>query len=242
LPSGVQFCLDMAGFTTFVLLMGRLGTTKLAATNIAFNINTLAFMPMIGFGIAVSVLVGQQLGRDRPDLAERSAYSGFHLTFLYMGSIAAAYVLVPEIFLKPFGAQADPESFEPVRRIALVLLRFVAVFSLFDTMNIIFASAIKGAGDTRYVMFMIVAVSFGVLVAPSYVGLVLFDGGIYVGWTIASVYISILGLSFLRRFLGGKWKTMRVIEEAGLPVPTTYPEAPTTESLCGGEPCEPANE
>ncbi len=242
LPSGAQFCLDMAGFTAFVLLMGRLGTTRLAATNIAFNINTLAFMPMIGFGIAVSVLVGQQLGRDRPGLAERSAYSGFHLTFVYMALIATSYVVVPGLFLKPYAAQAEPTTFEPVRRIALVLLRFVAVYSLFDTMNIIFASAIKGAGDTRYVMFMIVIVSFLGLVAPSYVALVLLGGGVYVGWTIASIYISILGLAFLRRFLGGKWKSMRVIEETGPTLPTTFPEAPATESLCGGEPCGPGRE
>jgi MATE family multidrug resistance protein len=44
-PSGVQFLLDMSGFTAFVLLVGRLGTVNLAATNIAFNINTLAFLP-----------------------------------------------------------------------------------------------------------------------------------------------------------------------------------------------------
>jgi MATE family multidrug resistance protein len=242
LPSGIQFCLDMAGFTAFVLLMGRLGTTSLAATNIAFNINTLAFMPMIGFGIAVSVLVGQQLGKDKPALAQRSAYSGFHLTFIYMASIAAAYVLVPGLFLRPFAAQADPQTFEPVRRIAVTLLRFVAVYSLFDTMNIIFASAIKGAGDTRYVMFMIVIVSFLGLVAPSYVALVVLGGGVYVGWTIASIYISVLGLAFLRRFLGGKWKSMRVIEEAAPSLPTSFPAAPTTESLCGGEPREPAGE
>jgi len=111
LPSGVQFFLDVAGFTVFLLLVGRLGTNALAATNIAFNINSLAFMPMIGFGIAVSVLVGQHLGKDHPDLAVKSAYSGFHLTFLYMGTVAALYVLVPDLFLRPFAAQADVERF-----------------------------------------------------------------------------------------------------------------------------------
>jgi MATE family multidrug resistance protein len=64
-PSGAQFFLEMAGFTGFILVVGRLGTASLAATNIAFNINTLAFMPMIGFGIAISVIVGQYLGACR---------------------------------------------------------------------------------------------------------------------------------------------------------------------------------
>ncbi len=213
-PSGVQFFLDMVGFTTFILLIGRLGTPQLAATNIAFNINTLAFMPMIGFGIAVSVLVGQYLGKNRPDLAERSVYSSFHLTFLYMASVAAAYVLVPSIFVDPFASQADPASFIAIRKTTVILLRFVAVYSLFDALNIVFASAIKGAGDTRFVMCMIAIVSSVALVIPSYIALVLLDAGIYTGWTIASAYVSILGLIFLFRFMGGKWKSMRVIEQA----------------------------
>jgi MATE family multidrug resistance protein len=211
-PNGVQFFLDMAGFSAFILLMGRLGTIPLAATNIAFNISSLAFMPMIGIGIAVSVLVGQSLGKGRPDLAERSAYSGFHIAFLYMATVSALYLLVPDIFLKPFAAQADPESFASMRPIATVALRFVAVYSLFDALNIVFASAIKGAGDTRFVMFVIVTLALLVLVIPSYIALVVLHADVFVGWGIASAYVIILGLTFLSRFLGGKWRSMRVIE------------------------------
>jgi MATE family multidrug resistance protein len=145
-PSGVQFFLEMAGFTAFVLLVGRLGIASLAATNIAFNINTLAFMPMIGCGIAVSVLVGQYLGGDKPDHAQSVVYSGFHLTLVYMVSIAAAYVLVPDVFVAPFALRADPGGFSEIYGYSIILLRFVAVYSVFDTMNIIFCSAIKGVG------------------------------------------------------------------------------------------------
>lgn len=229
LPTGVQFLLDIAGFTVFILLMGRLGIIPLAATNIAFNINTLAFMPMIGFGIAMSVLVGQNLGKNKPALAEKSVYSGFHLAFLYMATIALLYVLVPDIFLWPFAAQADPDSFMSIREITVVLLRFIAVYSIFDAMNIIFASALKGAGDTRYIMFMIFILSLIVLVIPSYVAVVFFHTGIYVGWAIASLYIIILGFVFLFRFLGGKWKSMRVIEEAPPSIPSTFPERSATK-------------
>ncbi len=75
---------------------------NLAATTIAFNINTLAFMPMIGIGIAVSVLVGRHIGRGDPETASRSTYSGFFLTFVYMGVVALLYVAVPGLFTAPF--------------------------------------------------------------------------------------------------------------------------------------------
>ena len=212
LPNGIQFFLDVAGFTAFILFMGRLGTTALAATNIAFNISTLAFMPMIGFGIAVSVLVGQSLGRERPDLAERAVYSTVHLTFLYMTTLAAMYLVIPGLFLRPFEVRADPESFESVRVVAVVALRFVAVYSLFDTLNIVFASALKGAGDTRFIMVVIIIASTFVLAIPSFVALVLLGAGIYTGWSIVSAFVVVMGCTFLVRFLRGNWKSMRVIE------------------------------
>ncbi len=211
-PSGMQFFLEIAGFTGFVLVVGRLGTASLAATNIAFNINTLAFMPMIGCGIAISVLVGQYLGAQKPDIAQSAVYSGFHLTFIYMASIAAAYVLVPDVFVAPFAAQADPRGFSEIYANSVVLLRFVAIYCVFDTMNIIFCSAIKGAGDTRYVMLMTVILSVFVLIIPVYLAVEVLEFGLMVAWVFATVYVILLGVTFYIRFLGGKWKAMRVIE------------------------------
>lgn len=230
-PSGVQFFLDMAGFTVFVLIVGRLGTVSLAATNIAFNINTLAFMPMIGFGIAVSVLVGQYIGRGRPDLASRSTYAGFSMTFLYMSTVAVLYVAVPGMFTAPFAAGSEAALFPEIRRLAETLLRFVALYSIFDTMNIIFASAIKGAGDTRFVMYMIVAVSGFVLVIPTWVVVMVLDLGIMAAWVVATAYVILLGFAFYLRFVQGKWKSMQVIEEipAIHSIPATCSECPDTK-------------
>ena len=221
-PSGVQFFLEMTGFTGFILIVGRLGIASLAATNIAFNINTLAFMPMVGCGIAISVLVGQYLGADKPELAQTAAYSGFHMTLGYMIAIGAAYVLVPDIFIAPFAHHSDPGSFPEIYRYSVVLLRFVAVYSIFDAMNIIFCSAIKGAGDTRYVMVVTVILSFFVLIIPVYIAVDILKVGLMICWVLATAYATLLGVVFFLRFLGGKWKTMRVIELEP-PVPKVRP-------------------
>ena len=227
-PAGLQLFIDIAGFTAFVLVLGRLGETALAATNIAFNINTLAFMPMFGFGMAVSVIVGRYLGADQPEHAARSAWSAFILATGYMTLIAAAYVLLPDLFLAPYAARADAAEFAAVRPTVVVLLRFVALYSLFDALNIIFASALRGAGDTRFVMGMVVCLSLGILVLPTYVALAHLGGGIYTAWIIITVYVIALGSGFLMRFLTGRWKTMRVIEAAP-PPPIAAPESPIGE-------------
>jgi len=212
LPSGVQFFIDMVGFTGFILLVGRLGRNELAATNLAFNVNTIAFMPMIGIGITVSVLVGQALGRNDPALARASVRSAIEMTLLYMGVVAALFVVVPRLFLLPFAAASDPEQFAAIADLTVVLLRFVAIYTLFDAGNIIFSSAIKGAGDTRFVMWMILCMSVGILILPSFVAITWLSAGVYVCWAIASLYVVSLGVAFFLRYRQGKWESMRVID------------------------------
>ncbi len=212
LPSGLQGTIDLAGFSIFLLLLGKIGKIQLAATNIAFNINILAFMPMIGIGMAVSILVGQQLGANNPEKAEDYTWAGFIITFSYMFLLAFLYIAVPEIFIKPFSFRADPSEFEIIHQIAVILLRFVAFYSLFDGMNIIFASALRGAGDTKFIMKAVAIISIFILILPSFFFIVVLKKGIYVAWTIATVYVVLLALMFFFRFRKGKWKRMRVIE------------------------------
>jgi MATE family multidrug resistance protein len=225
LPSGVHMFIDIAGFTGFLLIVGKLGTTELAATNIALNINSIAFMPMIGFGIAISMLTGQNIGKKNILIAERVIWSGFQLCFGYMTIIAATYYFFPGVYLFPFASHADPATFARISELTVILLKFVALYSLFDCLNMVFASAIKGAGDTRFVMLIVLVFSICLLIIPSYIGIVVLGKGLYFAWAIATAYISLLGISYLLRFLTGRWKTMKVIEHIP-PMASGCPEVP----------------
>src|SRR5262249_36119398 len=61
-PSGLFVALDTLAFTLFVLFIGRLGEVELTATSIAFTLNLVVYMPMIGLAQAVGVRVGHRLG------------------------------------------------------------------------------------------------------------------------------------------------------------------------------------
>jgi MATE family multidrug resistance protein len=228
-PNGVQFFVELMGFSLFVLLAGRLGTVALAATNLAFNINTLAFIPMIGLGVAVSTLVGQYLGEDAPDRAERSTWSGIHVSLVYMGTMAAAYLLIPMVFLAPFLTEENAAEVAPVISLAVILLRFVALYSVFDGIYIVFSAAVKGAGDTRFVMWVTVLVSTSVMTLPIWLGITMFGLGLYGAWVFVTAYIVLLSVIFYLRFRGGKWKRMRVIEGTQHPGvgPVTEPDVQT---------------
>ncbi|MGA2090582.1 MAG: MATE family efflux transporter [Endomicrobiales bacterium] len=229
-PNGVQFFVDIAGFTAFIMIMGALGTTALAASSIAFNINTLVFMPMIGSGIAASILVGQYLGRNRPDIAEKAGYTAFHIAFAYMFIISALFVCLPSVFIAPFAAKSSFATFTDMKHMITVLLRFVAVYSLFDAMNMIFSASIKGAGDTRFVMKTIGVCSVGILIVPVYVGVSVFHAGLYTAWAFGTAYTVVIGIVFLLRFRAGQWKKMLVIEHPPA-VLTPLPEA-CSKNIC----------
>jgi len=214
LPSGIQFFLEIAGFTFFIQMLGRLGDLELAVSNIVLSIESLAFLPMVGFHIGTATLVGQAIGRNRPEDGSYATTSAFHITLLYMLGISTLFLLMPGPLLKLFtSVRTTSPEFTGIMNLGVILLRFVALFCLFDSLNLVFSGAIKGAGDTRFIMWTIGALSLGMMIIPSYLAVEVFHAGIYVLWTLATLYVCGLGMAFMLRYRNGKWKKMRVIEE-----------------------------
>ena len=213
-PSGLQMVIECSGFAVFLLLLGHLGKDAMTATTLAFNVNSVAFVPMLGLGIAVSTMVGQQLGANRPRLAARATWTALHIGLFYTGIMAVLYVAAPDLFFFGHAAGMNASEFGPLRATTIVLLRFVAVYCLFDTMNVIFVSAVKGAGDTRFILVTNIIVS-PIPVFIGWLGTRHFGAGLIFCWWVITVWIVSLGLIYLGRFLEGSWRSMRVIEQEG---------------------------
>jgi MATE family, multidrug efflux pump len=212
LPTGLQYSFEILAFALLMLIVGGLGTAPLAATGIAFNLNMLVFMPMLGLGMGVSALVGRYLGAERPELAERSTWSALWICLVYMTACGLLYVLAPRLLLSPYAASGDAAALAEVWPTAVVLLRFVAVYSIFDMLNVIFSAGLRGAGDTRYPLGATLVLSWAVMLLPAWLLCARLGFGVYAAWSAASAYIMCLGLLMLRRFRQGRWKAMRVIE------------------------------
>jgi MATE family multidrug resistance protein len=186
---------------------------------LAFNVNSLLFLPMLGFGTAVMTLVGKRIGAGCPQTAVRTTWIALAFTTAYMCVWAAILVLVPGIVLAPYAARSNPAEFAAIQPTIVVLLQFIAAYTLFDGMNIVFASAIRGAGDTRFCLLFTFFSSLSLMVIPTYLVLRVFDMGLYAAWACVMVYIVFLSFGFLLRFLTGQWKSMSVINEAPAEVP-----------------------
>ena len=219
-PSGLQYVVECGAFAIITLAMARFGETALAATTLAFNVNMVAFIPMVGVGIAASTLVGQQLTQGRPDLAARATWSAVTLALIYNAVFAVAYVAVPDWFILGHAAGVEAEHFAEIRSLTIVLLRFVAAYCLFDALQLLFAAAIKGAGDTWFVFANTTVVST-LVIGVGCIGSA-WGGDLYWWWYVVTAWVCFLGVTYLARFLQGRWRHMRVIEheEKGDFVPT----------------------
>ena len=211
LPSGLEFFLENAGFGAFILLMGTISAQAMAATSIAFSLNALSFLPLIGMGIAVMSIVGRYLGENKPELAQRATLTALTLGTITNVFFVILYVFFPDQLLYAFLKFGDPVEFAPLRDMAVMILRFIAIYLLFDGVNIIFMSAIKGAGDTMFLLLVTLVMS---PMLPIACAVALTCGfGLFTCWLIVTIWICVFAACFCVRFWQGKWKTKRVIEQ-----------------------------
>ena len=168
--------------------------------------------------MGAGILVGQRLGENHPSLAARATWNTLIIAMTYMAFISLLYVAIPEMFLWGFFAGGNHRSLaDPVYHLAVQLLRFVAAYNLLDAMLTVFANAIKGAGDTRFVLRA--SLCMGCLLATqSWLAVEVFGFGIFGCWAIFTLWIWLLGVIFWWRFRQGKWREMRVIEQVHSPV------------------------
>jgi MATE family multidrug resistance protein len=211
LPNGIQYVVDVGAYLLLLVFIGRIGSLELAATNLAFNLNSLAFIPLFGIGTAISTLVGRRVGEGRPQLAIRTTWLGFGLASAYTGAWALVYLFAQDAILAPFARHSDPASFEPLRPIVETLLIYVVLYSFFDAMAVIFGAAIRGAGDTRFSLVYTGVVLWTAMVLPIW-WIQRTGGTLYACWKVMIVQLVVLGIGFLVRFVQGRWLSMHVIE------------------------------
>ena len=223
-PSGLSFALDIMAFTMFVLFIGRVGRTELIASNITLAINSLAFMPMLGFSIATNIMVGQHIGEKRIATAERSAYSGVKLAMLYMTLMGIVFVAAPDMLLRLFqGGRIPPALFEQVMRHGRMFLMMLAAMGVLDALNTVFSGALKGAGDTLFCMWSNVVIAWGIFVPPLYLMVSVWHVRASYAYAWMVVYVALLALVYTWRFQRGAWKTIEIKER--VPAAPLLPEA-----------------
>ena len=213
-PGSMQLCIDISAFVIFIMLVGRLGVEELAATNIALSISAIAFMPSYGTSQGIAVLIGQSLGSERPDQGRYATVSAIHLLVLYILLVDLLFIFNPQVVVAIFIPEtAAAAEYAPVTEKAVTILRIMACYLFLDALYMVFAGVLKGAGDTRYLMFAILTASVICFLLPLYIGIELFDMGVYFAWGCVLNFVFSLFLFTGLRYRRGKWQRMSLIKD-----------------------------
>jgi MATE family multidrug resistance protein len=217
-PGGLQFFTEIFAFSFFSFAVGRLSDLELTCNNIAFSIEALSFFPMIGVGMAISIIVGQAIGRGKPLEGARATKSGTVISTFYVMGMASWFLFAPRSLLSLFlSSDLDPAQLEFIYGLGSVILMYVAIYSFFDGLYLCSFGAIKGAGDVWFPMAIMGLWGLFGLIIPI---LGLFSMGwanIHTLWYCMVFYICGSTLTGVWRYKQGKWKSMRVIEPVTKP-------------------------
>jgi multidrug resistance protein, MATE family len=211
MPAGLTMFLSIAAFNLFVQTMHSYGTQVAAAVTIAFNWDVVAFLPMLGMGHAVTALTGQNIGAGDLEEAKRSTYIGLKTAWTYSFSITILFILAArplvEIFI-PASAGAGDE----VGKLAVTMLRLASFYILADSAQLVFTGALRGAGDTRWVMMVSVAIHW-LFAAIAIVLIRVLKVDPVIAWLSFIAFVISLGLTMFLRFRGGRWEKIRMIDD-----------------------------
>jgi putative MATE family efflux protein len=202
LPVSLQNILILLGFLLFVAITGIIGTVEQAATQVVITALFLSFMPCFGLGIAAQTLVGNALGNQKTDEAQRYGFETAKIAVMFTLFLGLMFVFMPELIL---GIITSNES---VIGVAIPILQLAGVAQVIYGAGIILSYALQAAGETLYVMYIEVLTHWIIFLPLSWFLGVQMKLGLLGAWLALPVYIMFYTLLSWYRFRSGTWKKL----------------------------------
>ncbi len=209
IPSGAYTVLNFVSFTIFVFVTGGVGHVEQAVSNAAFSVNYLLIAPMEGFAIAAQTLVGQARGRGDEVEAKRVGLRVWAVGLVIVTILSLLAVVFAHPILSIF---APGEAIQAARfhEVGFELFLLMAAWQLFDASDVILSGALKGAGDTTFVMALMIGVAFFIWLPLVWV-VACWHNTMSALWSTMILYVMIMCAGSLARWLRGRWTRIRVI-------------------------------
>ncbi|GAB5501225.1 MAG: MATE family efflux transporter [Pseudohongiellaceae bacterium] len=203
LPSGIEMFLNVAAFNLFLLMFQSYGVNQGAAAAIVFNWDMLSYIPMVGLNLGVLSMIGRFVGGNDLERANEVITSGFIVGLVYSAVLAGLFVTLRyplvDIFTPPVG------DFREIRELAAYMMIGLASYAMADAIIQVCGGVLRGAGDTRWVMWASVSLHWIMLVLQYLIILVL-DYGPRVSWLAFVAMILAIAVVFVVRLRSGVWR------------------------------------
>ena len=204
IPSMVEQLLLRLGHISYTRAVASLGNLAFATHNICTNIQSISFMNGRAFAVSATSLVGQSLGKKRPDMAQ--AYSRYTrrigMTISILMGISFWLFRTPLISM-----YTDDAS---VLALGKQILAFVAISQPFQSSQFILSGALRGAGDTKAVAIIIFFTVLLIRPGLAMLAIYVLEWGLQGAWVGFVMDQMIRSFLVLLRFNSGKWKRIKV--------------------------------
>ena len=215
LPNGASMFFDIANWAIFTsFLVGSFGAVSLAAHTIALSFMHVSFMPALALNHGIAPIVGQWIGRGDYARASARTYTALRLACAYMFFMGVVFAL--------FGGRLIGMVFSDdptVIHLGHKMLILAAIFQGFDALTIVSIGALRGAGDTRWMMWVMFIAAYFLFLPLAYWLAFSMGGEAFGAWVGATIYIILLAGMMMYRFRSGRWREMRIFSEDEAPAP-----------------------
>ncbi len=204
IPSAGEQSIVALGMTFLMSIVSEFGTVVVAAYGIGSRILSAVMLPSRGFATATTTMVGQNLGAENVDRAEKSAWTSSTIILITMTLLALLFNLFPRFVISIFNT--DPE----VIRIGVGFLRIVGFSFGFLGVRFIIGGSFRGAGNTIIAMIIAIIALWGIrLPMAQFLGINLSWGpkGIWWGMFLSNFITAIIAAIWFKK---GSWKEKAV--------------------------------
>jgi putative MATE family efflux protein len=205
LPTGLQQTFVSMGMLAITRIVNGFGTDAIAAYSAAGRLDSLAGLPAMNFGAALSTFVGQNLGANKPERVKQ----GLKATFMMSGALALFTSLFVIIFRQQLmGLFTNDEA---VIALGAEYLVIVSSFYIFFSTMFVIGGVMRGAGDTIVPMFITLFALWAIRIPAAWIMSEYFgvDG---IWWSIPVAWFIGMTLSYLY-YLKGNWKKKVVVKQ-----------------------------
>jgi putative MATE family efflux protein len=203
LPNTVSQVLFPLVYMIITRIAAAYGPIYIAALRIGHTVEGVSFFLALGFSIATATCLGQNLGAQRPDRAERAGWiaTGIVVAILFVYSVAF-FFLSRQIGV---AFTPDPETIEA----SATYLEILAISQVFMGIEVVLAGAFSGAGDTVPPMAIFTPLNIARIPAAYLLAGTAGLGISGVWWAISGTSI-LKGLIIAFWFYRGRWKTRNI--------------------------------
>ncbi len=194
IPIGFQIIVEVIAFGIGAIMMGWLGEIPLAAHQVALGLASFTYMISLGVSQANTIRVSHQMGLKNYSALKMAATASTHIVLAFMLFMGLVFVVARNYL--PLMFTADPK----VITIASSLLIIAAIFQVFDGLQVIMLSTLRGMADVKLPMFFAFFAYLLVGIPTSYILSFVFDigpQGIWYGYLIG---LGTAGILFYLRF------------------------------------------